>query len=166
MCSGGKAALNEARYVGSVDARAVDDHVGRQAGALAIDADENTARLELQMRHRAFGDQHGAAALGLPQQAQHVGVRVDDAGRRRVQRALAGELRLERERSGTAEELEGTPLPGGRLVDLFELGELRFRGRDNELAAAPVGNAELLAEVVEQGLDRLTHIRAFSDPRG
>src|SRR5580693_10682675 len=61
----GREALHEAGYVGSVDPRAVDDRVGLQAGLFAIDTDQRTARVELEMSHRAIGDKHGASALCL-----------------------------------------------------------------------------------------------------
>src|ERR1700722_5399716 len=102
------------------------------------------------MSHPTAGYQCGATSLGLSEEAEHIGVRVDDAGRGRIERSFASELRLERERTVAAEELQCDAVGLRCRFDPFEVRELRFRGGDNEFPATSIGNPVLLAEVVEQ----------------
>ncbi len=76
---------------------------------------------------------------------------VDDAGRRRQQRSFALQRRLEIARLGAAQQAQAFhPIGRGTLLDRAQPLDLLRRGRDDELAAAPVADPVRLAVRIEQ----------------
>ena len=95
--------------------------------------------------------QHAAGVFHVAQQAEHQAVAVDDAGGRRQQRGLAGQVRLQRQRLGLREQLQITHAVGGcALADGTQLVHLRRAGGDYQLAAAPVRDAAFGAVAVQK----------------
>jgi hypothetical protein len=89
--------------------------------------------------------------LGLALIGEHQAVAVDDPGGRRVQRRHAAQRRLHRFRFIGRQQAQITHSVGRRLrLDLVQCHDLLRRGGDNQLAAAAVGDAALLAVSVQQ----------------
>ena len=95
--------------------------------------------------------QHAAGVFRVAQQAEHQAVAVDDAGGRRQQRGLAGQVRLQRQRLGLREQLQVIhAVAGCALADGTQLVHLRRAGGDYQLAAAPVRDAAFGAVAVQK----------------
>ena len=98
--------------------------------------------------------------LGVAAQRQHVGMAVDDAGRRRQQRRVAFQRRLQRARLVAGQHLHVEHAIGLRMrADRGQLLGLRRRGGDDQLAAIPVRDAVLAAITVERMLAGDAHAR-------
>jgi len=79
-------------------------------------------------------------------------VAVDDAGRRRLERRDAGELRLELAGLARLQHAQVRDAVGARLsVELLQAGDLPRIGGDDQLAAAPVDDAAPLEVGVQRG---------------
>ena len=101
-------------------------------------------------RHRRIESDGAAGVLEIAAQRQHIAVAVDDAGFRRVQRADAGELRLQRARGIAADQFQALDAVDAALhLDLPDLVELRLVGGDDELAAFAMRHAMRDTEFVE-----------------
>ena len=89
-------------------------------------------------------------ALGLAEQGQHQAVAVDDAGRGRQQRGVAGERRLQRGELGGVEAAQVVHAVGVRaLGDRLQRRCLRRGAGDHQLAAARVVHPVLRAPGVQ-----------------
>ena len=89
--------------------------------------------------------------FGLAEQREHQRVRVDDARRRGEESGDALQFRLEGARICAIEPLEvRDPVLCSDCSNALEIGELILTRSDDQLAAAPVGHAVLLAVLVEQ----------------
>ncbi len=116
--------------------------------------------LDAVVAHRAAGDRalegdHRAVRLRVALQREHEGVAVDHPGRGREVGRHATQLRLERARLGGGERPQvGHPVRLGLPTDRVQLRELVLGGGHEQLAAAPVGDAALVAVAVERVLAR------------
>src|SRR3954464_8321446 len=92
-----------------------------------------------------------AGRLRIAEQRQHQMMRIDNAGRRREERARAGERRLEPARVVWREEAQivDAVRPRARF-DRGELAGLKLVRRDDQLAAAFMGHAVAGAEFVKR----------------
>ena len=142
-------AFHQPRYLRRLHPGAVDERPGSQRGLRSVHADECRPVREHHARDRAAAGEACAAALRIPEQRQHAGLRIDDAGERGVKRRGARELRLERlsRRAVEPRELDAVGLRRGG--DAGEARQLGIGRGDDELFAAPVGNGAPGAEPVE-----------------
>src|SRR5262245_35782828 len=99
----------------------------------------------------AMTNQCRAVLLGLAKQGEHVRVRIDDAGHRRVQGADAMKRRFERTCLIGREQVQYNAVCAGCLPDAPKLCELCRGRRDDQLAAALMCHAVLLAVSIKQG---------------
>ena len=101
--------------------------------------------------HRGPESDRAAMALEVALQREHPAVAVHDAGRRRQQGRLAAQLGLERDRFLARQPSQVVHAIEGRLgLQRVQAGQLLRRGRDDQLAAAPVRDMALLAMCIEQ----------------
>ena len=105
--------------------------------------------------HRALEGDHRAARLGIALKREHEAMAVNHAGRRGEIGGDATELRLERARlcGGERPQVRYT-VRVGLLLDRVQFRELLLVGRDEQLAAALVGDRALVAIAVERVLAR------------
>ena len=133
-------------------AGAVDHRAGAQAHRFGAPDFELDAFLrDPSSQDRAAEGERRAAVLGLAAQGQHESVAVDDSGGRRLQRRNAHELRFHRAGLAGGEHAQVADAVGrAPCAYFFELADLRWLGGDDQLAAAPVGDAAPGAEGVER----------------
>ena len=132
----------------------VDDQRGLEAHRLRPAGLDHDPAVFGPARHdRRRKRHHRAMRLRVAPQRQHERVAVDDAGRGRKDCAFRLERRLEPAGfiAGQPDEIVDAVGPGLRL-ERREPGGLGRVCRHDQLAAAPMGDAVLAAEIVEQGL--------------
>jgi hypothetical protein len=140
--------LDELCHGRRLHAGAVDHETRAQGRRLTIHADQHGILLEHHSRHRAAAGERGAVRFRVREQRQHQGVTIDDAGLGRMERRRAREPGLERTHLRTLQPF-GLDAVGTRVGrEAPEGRQLRVIG-DDELAAAPMGDAPLAAKVVQ-----------------
>src|SRR6266705_1780782 len=154
-------AFDDARQLLREQACAVDYPPREQpSGFDTADLELDTVRLDAAAKHGAAERERRAAVLGVSAQGEHEAVAVDDPGGGRFQRSDAGELRLQRASFGVREHFQiGHAVLGGLRAELFQRGNLRHFGRDDELAATPVRNAVLREKRVKSLAARDAQLR-------
>jgi hypothetical protein len=145
------AALNRARDARGVQARRIDERADMQPRRLrAADFRLETPATAPRRDERGAEREGRSRRLRIAPQRQHVGVAVEDAGRRRQQRADAGEIRLHRLRLGARQQFQPLDAIGGAAArQRLQPAEFALVGGDDQLAAAPMRDAMRLAIGIE-----------------
>ena len=128
-----------------------EEHRAQPHGLGSARLDLDTPRRHAPAQHGGLANQGRPMGLRIAQQAQHIGVAVDDAGGGGEEGADAGERGLQSLRLHRAQQLHILhAIDGGPRADACELLQLRRIGRHDQLAAAPVRQAALAEIFVER----------------
>ena len=144
--------LQRLRHALRPQAGAIHHRVEFEVAAIAAaEGDDPLAVFALRPGDRRVEGNGAACVLDVAAQSQHIRVRIDNAGLRRMQRRGAGQLRLERHRRLRAQHHQPFDIVDLALRgDCLDLGGLLRIGSDDELAALLVRHAVRGAEGVEQ----------------
>ena len=142
-------AFHELRERRGAQSRAVDENARAHRRLAAIDTDRRTLSVQHHTRDGAARGEGCAVRFRFSEQREHQGLRIDDARERGVQGCFARKLRFDalRLRAAERDQIHAIGARGGG--DSLQRRQLRGRARDDQLAAAPVRDAVLAAELVQ-----------------